>query len=101
MAKFFSKPTKQHWIGVKRILRYLKGTSGLGLLYTRSNSEELVGFSDSDWAGDLEDRRSNSGYLFKLSGAFEEQEADISSSLNCRGSVCGSLNCRGSVCGSL
>ena len=45
VAKFSSKPTKQHWMGVKRILRYLKGTSGLGLLYTRSNSEELVGYS--------------------------------------------------------
>ena len=69
VAKFSSKPTKQHWIGVKRILRYLKGTSGLGLLCTRSNGDKLVGYLDSDWASDLEDRRSTSGYLFKLSGA--------------------------------
>ena len=43
VAKFSSKPTKQHWQGVKRILRYLKGTADLGLLYRRSDAEELTG----------------------------------------------------------
>ena len=69
VAKFSSKPTKQHWQGVKRILRYLKGTADLGLLYRRSDAEELTGYSDSDWAGDLDDRKSTSGYMFMLSGA--------------------------------
>ena len=54
---------------MKRILRYLKGAGGYGLLYSASDQEDLHGFSDSDWAGDLEDRKSTSGYLFKLSGA--------------------------------
>ncbi len=69
VAKFSSDPTKKHWTAVKRILRYLKSTSMLGLLNTKSGESELVGFSDSDWAGDIDDRRSTSGYLFKLSGA--------------------------------
>jgi len=69
VAKFSSNPTSKHWKAVKRILRYLKGTAGLGLLYLASNTDELHGYSDSDWAGDLDDRKSISGYLFRLSGA--------------------------------
>jgi len=69
VAKFSAKPTKQHWIAVKRIMRYLRGTIYYGLLYSRSGSEKCIGYSDSDWAGDLDDRKSTSGYLFQISGA--------------------------------
>ena len=68
-ARFCAKPTKEHWTAVKRILRYLKGTSNLGLLYRSTTSSELVGYSDADWAGDVGDRKSTSGYVFMLSGA--------------------------------
>ena len=61
--------TKHHWIAVKRILRYLKGTLNYGLFYSKDGSTECVGFSDSDWGGDLDDRKSTSGYLFQISGA--------------------------------
>ncbi len=44
VAKFSSDPTKKHWMAVKRIFRYLKSTSMLGLLYTKSGENELVGF---------------------------------------------------------
>lgn len=54
---------------MKRILRYLKGTPELGLLYSSNCEEDLVGYSDSDWAGDLDDRKSVSGHMFKLCGA--------------------------------
>ncbi len=63
VAKFSSNPTKQHWTAVKRILRYLKGTRNFGLLYTNGNVDEFIGYSDSDWAGDLDDRKSTSGYV--------------------------------------
>ena len=69
VAKFSAKPTKQHWIAVKRIMRYLRGTIYYGLLYSRSGSKKCIGYSDSDWAGDLDDRKSTSGYLFQISGA--------------------------------
>jgi len=69
VAKFSANPTKRHWTGVKRILRYLKGTSDLGLHYTSNDVDNLVGYLDSDWAGDLDGRKSTSGYLFKLCGA--------------------------------
>jgi hypothetical protein len=57
----------RRWIAGKRILRYLKGTLDLGLLYTCTNQPLLLrGFSDADWAGSLDDRRSTSGYCFML-----------------------------------
>ena len=56
VAKFCTKPTKEHWTAVKRIARYLKGTPNHGLLYKSQpsvDSSAFVGFSDSDWAGDI------------------------------------------------
>ena len=64
VSKFCSNPTKQHWIAVKRIMRYLKGTQNHGLLYKKVESKTCVHLSDSDWAGDHDDRRSTSGYIF-------------------------------------
>ncbi len=54
VARFCSKPTKDHWTAVKRILRYLNGTPDYGLLYSR-NDETMCGYSDADWAGDVSD----------------------------------------------
>ena len=69
VARFCSKPTRSHWTAVKRIFRYLKGTTSLGLLYTkRANQDGLVGYSDADWAGDCNDYKSTSGYLFQIGG---------------------------------
>ena len=69
VSRFCKNPTKQHWTAVKRILRYLKGTPNHGLLYTKNDPKNCVGYSDADWAGDVNDRKSTSGYLFKMSGA--------------------------------
>ena len=69
-ACFCASPTKEHWTAVKRILRYLNGSRQLGLLY-RANTlnEDITGFADADWAGDVGDRKSTSGYVFLLGGA--------------------------------
>lgn len=67
VAKFCAKPTKQHWVAVKRIFRYLKGTQKYGLLYSKKDFK-CVGFSDADWGGDLDDRKSTSGYMFQVGG---------------------------------
>ena len=68
VTKFSEKPTKEHWSAVKSIFRYLKGTVNYGLQYSRDAREECVGFCDADWAGDTNDRKSVSGYLFQLNG---------------------------------
>ena len=65
VAKFCANPSKQHLTAVKCILRYLKGTANLGLLYSKDGSKDCVGYADADWAGEIDDRKLTSGYLFK------------------------------------
>ena len=60
-AKFQSDPRESHLTVVKRIFRYLKGTTNLGLLYRKSLDYQLVGFCDVDYAGDWIERKSTSG----------------------------------------
>ncbi|KAK7878951.1 hypothetical protein WMY93_034205 [Mugilogobius chulae] len=68
VSKFNANPNTAHLTAVKRILRYLKGTQNLALKYKRSETGTLVGFSDADWAGDQDDRRSTTGNVFLLAG---------------------------------
>ena len=68
LAKFSSKPTKIHWMALKCVLCYLKGTMNYGISYKREELNDCVVFLDADWAGDINDRKSNSGYLFQISG---------------------------------
>ena len=68
LARFSSNPQKEHWTALKRILRYLKGTTNIGILYKQDGSDKCIGYSDADWAGDTSDRKSTSGYIFMLSG---------------------------------
>lgn len=56
-----------HWIAVKRIFRYLRGTIDQVIVYEYGGGE-LTGFSDSDWASDIDTRRSCTGYVFTLAG---------------------------------
>eukprot|EP00253_Pinus_taeda_P003502 PITA_03502 len=70
ISRFMSSPKAYHWIAVKRVLRYVCGTPDYGLLYTRSSDSILSGYTDSDWAGSVDDRKSTAGYVFSLgSGA--------------------------------
>lgn len=66
VSRYMEKPTELHLLAVKRIFRYLNGTIDLGILYNRKGKEDLVAFTDSDYAGDFDDRRSTSGYVFLL-----------------------------------
>jgi hypothetical protein len=61
------KPTTKHLAAVKQVLRYIKGTLDHGCVYKkRGEGLKLHGYSDSDWAGDLDDRKSTSGMVFYL-----------------------------------
>lgn len=70
LSRFASKNNKELWQCLKRVLRYLKGSRALKLTYKRNNDHEhiLSGFVDSDWAGDSTDRKSTTGFFFKLFG---------------------------------
>jgi histone deacetylase 1/2 len=62
VCQFLSNPTDQHWEAVKRILRYIRGTTTTGLSIRRSPSTLLSVFTDADWAGSPDDRRSTGGF---------------------------------------
>lgn len=65
VSRFQSNPGKAHWKAVKRILRYLRGTADYQLCY-QGSKVHLVGYTDADWAGDADERKSTSGYVFLL-----------------------------------
>ena len=60
------EPRRVHWVAAKHVLRYLAITMDYGLDYRRSNGIRLIGFTDSDWAGNVADQKSTSGCCFSL-----------------------------------
>jgi hypothetical protein len=72
LSRYMSKPGKEHWTTVKRVSMYLCGTTSYGLCYQGRQGLDRVldihGFVDVDWVGDLDRRRSTSGYVFNLFG---------------------------------
>ena len=59
-------PRESHWKAAKRILRYVRGTVQFGIHYSAKETPLLVGFTDSDWVGDPDYRKSTAGYVFTL-----------------------------------
>ncbi|XP_038106651.1 secreted RxLR effector protein 161-like [Culex quinquefasciatus] len=68
LGRRFSAPRECDWTAAKRVLRYLQGTQDYRLQLGGDKNQDLVGFSDADWAGDAESRRSTSGMLFQYGG---------------------------------
>lgn len=65
LCKQICNHNENHWQSVKRIFRYLIGTTNIGIKYTNGGRAfELIGFSDSNFASDIEIRRSITGYAF-------------------------------------
>jgi hypothetical protein len=64
LSQFNANPGHGHWKAVKRIFRYLKGTAHDKLLYESSANRRVIGYSDADWASNVDDRRSITGYIF-------------------------------------
>ena len=70
VSRFMQRPRRPHLDAIRRILRYVQGTLSFGIFYEAGKKNELVGFCDADYAGDLSTRRSTTGYVFSLgSGA--------------------------------
>ena len=68
LSQFNSKPTTSHRTQALRVLRYVKGTRELKLIFGLDPDAPLCGYSDADYAGDVDTRRSTTGYVFKLYG---------------------------------
>lgn len=69
LARQSNNPSTSSLSGIKRVLRYLKGTEDFGLFFEKRNSnEDLLAHSDADWAGDTTDRKSTSGMIICMDG---------------------------------
>ena len=65
-ARYQSDPKESHLSSVKRVIRFVNGTSNFGIWYSFDTNPSLVGYSDADWAGNCDDRKSTSGGCFFL-----------------------------------
>ena len=65
-ARYQSNPKKSHLPVVNRIIRYVNGTTDYGIWFTKDTNTSLARFSDADWAGNADDRKSTSGGCFYL-----------------------------------
>ncbi|KAK6160456.1 hypothetical protein DH2020_003837 [Rehmannia glutinosa] len=71
VSRHMEAPTTSHLKVAKRILQYIKGTIDHGIFYTSSHNFKLVGYCDSDWAGEVDSRKSTTGFVFFMgSSAF-------------------------------
>eukprot|EP00983_Pelagomonas_calceolata_P072593 1151781-Pelagomonas_calceolata.AAC.2 len=66
-ARYMSKPTTDHWIVARKVLKYIAGSVDRGI--TKGPSSELEGYCDADYAGGIDTRRSTTGYVFILNGS--------------------------------
>ena len=69
LSRYLSNPSWAHMHAADRLLHYLHTTRAVGLTYDARVSDDLSSFSDADWAGQLDNRRSTSGRVHMLSGA--------------------------------
>ncbi|KAH9737203.1 Integrase catalytic domain-containing protein [Citrus sinensis] len=68
LGRYLSNPGFEHWKAAKKVLRYLRATKDFVLTYQQSDYLNIVGYSDADFAGCLEDKKSTSGYIFMMAG---------------------------------
>ena len=68
LGRYQSNPEIDHWKATKKVMRYLQGTKDFMLTFRRSDSLEVTGYSDSDFAECIDSRKSTFGYLFMLTG---------------------------------
>ena len=68
VSRFMHLPQVQHMTAVMRILRYLKGTSSTRIYFNKNNCLDLIAYTNADWVGDCDGRKSTSGYFTLVSG---------------------------------
>ncbi|KAG8502297.1 hypothetical protein CXB51_002187 [Gossypium anomalum] len=69
LSRFMHCCNEKHFQDAKRVLRYIKGTLSHGMLFNKAKSLKLVGYTDSDLGGSIDDMKSTSGYVFTLGSA--------------------------------
>ncbi|KAH9779278.1 hypothetical protein KPL71_007667 [Citrus sinensis] len=81
VSRFMGNPGKMRWNTAKWILRYLSGSSDFGILFSRDNNvtSKVIGYVDSDFAGDLDKRRSTTGFVYTMCGGAVSWKASLQS----------------------
>jgi hypothetical protein len=93
VSRFMEEPVYTHWKALKRILRYIRGTESLRLFFSRTDEYKLVGYSDSDWCRDIDNRKSTSRYIFFMGDTVHMVVEKIThcDTLNMRSRIYGSI----------
>ena len=68
LGRYQSNPGHDHWVAAKKVMRYLKRTKDYMLIYKHVQDLQLIGYSDSDFAGCQDEKKSTTSYIFKLAG---------------------------------
>ncbi|XP_039120143.1 secreted RxLR effector protein 161-like [Dioscorea cayenensis subsp. rotundata] len=68
LERYQCNPGREHWVAAKRVFRYFQKTKDYMLTYKKLDRLEIIGYSDSDFAGFLDSRKSTSGYVFTMAG---------------------------------
>ena len=68
LSKYMQDPGPAHWAAVKRVFRYLQQTKEFCLQYSGMEDTAIQGYCDADWGGDIDSRRSTTGFVFKVGG---------------------------------
>lgn len=66
ISKYMEDLAESHLLAAKRILKYMKGIVGFGVFYKKGGDEELIDYTNNDYAGDQDDRKSTLGYVFMM-----------------------------------
>ncbi|KAJ8769571.1 hypothetical protein K2173_005174 [Erythroxylum novogranatense] len=96
VSRYIETPKISHLKTAKRILRYIKGTTDYGMLYTSEKELELVVFSDSDWAGSYDDRKSTTGFVFYFGSTtftWSSKKQSIVALLTCEAEYIAAASC--------
>ena len=68
LARYNSAPTRRHWNGIKHLLCYLRGTTNIGLFYSRESKQQFLGYADAGYCSDPYKGRSQTKYVFNCNG---------------------------------
>ena len=93
LGRYQSNPGHDHWVAAKKVLRYLKRTKDYMLIYKHVQDLQLVRYLDSDFAGYQDEKKSTTGYIFKLAGGAvswksEKQKSMTSSTMQAEFVAC-------------
>jgi hypothetical protein len=81
LSRYLVEPIRVHFVAAKHVMRYLKGTLDFGLYYNGDQDFRLIGYTDSDWARSVSDRKSTSGCCFSMGSTMTSWQSRKQSSI--------------------